>query len=206
MRRRARPQRNAGARRGTIAGMYSVQFDELDQAFGQGNAPVDPAEAHGSLCGGLCAVPAYRLQDWVDEVLPDAQRGAALRARNLLQAVFDETVQALAGGEMDFVPLLPDDESALEVRVEALADWCGGFLYGLGAGKLPSLDAVPGEVGEVLRDFTEISQASVGDGETEENEAAWVELLEFVRAGTQLVYEELAAHRERGLPPAGEVH
>ena len=187
--------------------MYSVQFDELDQAFGQGQAPVDPAEAHGSLCGALCAVPGYRLQDWVDEVLPDAQRGSALRARNLLQVVFDETAQALGGGEMEFVPLLPDDESALEVRVEALAEWCGGFLYGLGAGKLPSLDTVPGEVGEVLRDFTEISRAAVGSGETEEsNEAAYVELLEFVRAGTQLVYEELAAHRERGLPPAGEVH
>jgi uncharacterized protein YgfB (UPF0149 family) len=187
--------------------MYSVQFDELDQAFAQGNAPVDPAEAHGSLCGALCAVPGYRLQDWTDEVLPDAQRGSALRARNLLQTVFDETAQALGSGEMEFTPLLPDDESALEVRVEALADWCGGFLYGLGVGKLPSLDTVPGDVGEVLRDFAEISKAAVGGGETEEsNEAAYVELLEFVRAGTQLVYEELAAHRERGMPPSGEVH
>lgn len=187
--------------------MYSVQFDELDQALGQGDAPVDPAEAHGSLCGALCVMPGYSVRDWVDEVLPDAQRGTALRARNLLQSVFDETAQALGGGEMDFMPLLPDDESALEVRVEALAEWCGAFLYGLGAGKLPSLDTVPGEVGEVLRDFTEISKAAVGSGDTEEsNETAYAELLEFVRAGAQLVYEELAAHRGRGLPPAGEVH
>jgi uncharacterized protein YgfB (UPF0149 family) len=187
--------------------MYSVQFDELDRAFGQADAPVDPAEAHGSLCGALCAVPGYRVQDWLDEVLPDAQRAAALRARNQLQIVFDETAQALGGGEMDFVPLLPDDESALDVRVEALAEWCAGFLYGLGVGKLPSLDTVPGEVGEVLRDFTEISKVAVGSDETEDtNEAAYVELLEFVRAGTQLVYEELAGHRERGLPPTGEVH
>lgn len=186
--------------------MYSVQFDDLDQAFSQGNAPVDPAEAHGSLCGALCAVPGYRLQDWMDEVLPDATRGSALRARNLLQAVFDETAQSLGGGEMDFAPLLPDDESALEARVEALAEWCGGFLYGLGVGRVPSLDTVPGEVGEVLRDFTEISKAAVGAEAEETNEAAYVELVEFVRAGTQLVYEELAGHRDRGLPPGGEVH
>jgi uncharacterized protein YgfB (UPF0149 family) len=187
--------------------MHSVQFDELDRAFGQGEAPVDPAEAHGSLCGALCAVPGYRLQDWVDEILPDGERGGSLRARHLLQTVFEETAQALVGGEMDFMPLLPDDESALQVRVEALAEWCGGFLYGLGAGGLPSLASVPGEVGEVLRDFTEISKAEVGSGDSEEaNEAAYIELLEFVRAGVQLVYEELAAHRERGRPPAGEVH
>jgi uncharacterized protein YgfB (UPF0149 family) len=185
--------------------MYSVQFDELDRAFAQGNAPVDPAEAHGSLCGALCAVAGYRAQDWFDEVLPDA-RGSALRARNLLQTVFDETAQALGGGEMDFGPLLPDDESALQVRVEALAEWCVGFLYGLGAGGLPSLDSVPGEVGEVLRDFTEISRADVGGDAEEANEAAYTELVEFVRAGTQLVYEELAAHRERALPPGDGVH
>jgi uncharacterized protein YgfB (UPF0149 family) len=187
--------------------MHSVSFDELDQAFAQGNAPVDPAEAHGSLCGALCAVPGYRLQDWLDEVLPDAQRGGGARARGLLQTVFDETAQALGGGEMDFAPLLPDDESTLEVRVESLADWCGGFLYGLGVGKLPSLDAVPGEVGEVLRDFTELSRASVGRDEGEEaNESAYAELVEFIRAGTQLVFEELAAHRDNGLPRTDGVH
>jgi uncharacterized protein YgfB (UPF0149 family) len=187
--------------------MYSVQFDELDQAFAQGRAPVDPAEAHGSLCGALCAVSGFRAQDWFDEVLPDARSASALRARNLLQTVFDETAQALGGGEMDFVPLLPDDESTLESRVEALAEWCGGFLYGLGAGKLPSLDTVPGEVGEVLRDFTEISRASIGSGETEDsNETAYAELVEFVRAGAQLVYEELAGHRDRGLPRSDGVH
>jgi uncharacterized protein YgfB (UPF0149 family) len=187
--------------------MYSVPFDDLDRALAQGNAPVDPAEAHGSLCGALCAVPGYRLQDWLDEVLPDAPRGGGGRSSGLLQAVFEETAQALGGGEMDFAPLLPDDESALEVRVEALAEWCGGFLYGLGAGKIPSLDTVPGEVGEVLRDFTEISRAAVGGGESEEtNEGAYAELVEFVRAGTQLVYEELATHRENSLPRSDGIH
>jgi uncharacterized protein YgfB (UPF0149 family) len=190
--------------------MYSVAFDELDRAFAQVDAPVEPAEAHGSLCGALCAVAGYRLQDWLDEVLPPAAGDRALRARNLLGTVFEETAQALGGGEMDFEPLLPDDESALEGRVEALAEWCSGFLYGLGAGQLPSLDSVPGEVGEVLRDFGEIGKAALSDadqGETEEaNEAAFVELVEFVRAGTQLVYEELARHRERGLPSDDGVH
>jgi uncharacterized protein YgfB (UPF0149 family) len=187
--------------------MYSVAFDDLDQAFAHGNAPVDPAEAHGSLCGALCAVPGYRFEHWLDEVLPDAGRAGGARVRQLLQAVFDETAQALGGGEMEFAPLLPDDESALDGRVEALAEWCSGFLYGLGAGKLPSLADVPGEVGEVLRDFTEIGRAAVGGADTEEtNEAAYTELVEFVRAGTQLVYEELADHRDRGLPPSEGVH
>lgn len=185
--------------------MYSVGFAELERAFAAGDAPVDAAEAHGSLCGALCAVAAYRFDDWVGEVLPDAAGGT--RARTLLATLFDETTRALGGEAMDFAPLLPDDAAPLEDRVAALAEWCAGFLYGLGAGQLPSLDQVPGEVGEVLRDFGEIGRAEVGaEDPAEANETAYAELHEFVRVGAQLVYEELAPHRGRAQPPGGSRH
>jgi uncharacterized protein YgfB (UPF0149 family) len=52
-------------------------------------------------------------------------------------------------------------------------------------------------VDEVLRDFGEISRAAVDAGETpESNEVSYAELVEYLRAGAQLTYEELAAHRE----------
>ena len=35
----------------------------------------DAAEAHGSLCGALCSMSPYKMQDWVNEILPD---GASL--------------------------------------------------------------------------------------------------------------------------------
>lgn len=187
--------------------MFTVSFDELDRAFAASDAPVDAAEAHGSLCGALCAVTNYSYDDWANEVFADLEGTGALRARHLMASVFDETAQALGGQEMTFEPLLPDDDAELGQRVSALAQWCTGFLYGLGAGQLPSLDQVPGEVGEVLRDFSEIGRATVdaADGE-ESNEGSYAELIEFVRAGTQLVYDELADHRERRLPPGGDLH
>lgn len=187
--------------------MFSISYAELDQAFAASAAPVDAAEAHGSLCGALCAIAGYGVDDWVNEVLADADAASALRARHVMASLFDETAQALGGEQMTFEPLLPDDEAALADRVAALAQWCTGFLYGLGAGQLPSLDQVPGEVGEVLRDFSEIGRATVDSADGEEsNEGSYAELVEFVRAGTQLVYEELAGHRERGLARSPELH
>lgn len=189
--------------------MFSISFAEFDDALAAGAAPVDAAEAHGSLCGALCAIAGYGFDDWASEIFADtdADAAGALRARHLMAAVFDETAQALGGLDMTFAPLVPDDDEALASRVQALAQWCTGFLYGLGAGQVPSLDQVPGEVGEVLRDFSEIGRATVDASEGEEaNEASYVELLEFVRAGAQLVYEELAEHRERRLPRSPDLH
>ena len=49
-----------------------------------------------------------------------------------------------------------------------------------------------GEVEEVLRDLTQISQASVETGaDDEEEEKAFAEVVEFVRVGVQLFFDEL---------------
>jgi len=67
--------------------------------------------------------------EWIDEILPDeAVRGAAVRR----PARVDHRRRSPAS-QMDFQPLLPDDEHALDARVEALGAWCQGFLYGFGA-------------------------------------------------------------------------
>jgi hypothetical protein len=49
---------------------------------------------------------------------------------------------------------------------------------------------------DIVTDFSEITRAGFAEEETEEEgEAALVELIEFVRVGVQLVFEELQAIR-----------
>lgn len=179
-------------------------FAQLDRSFAAAGSPVDAAEAHGCLAGSLCAVAAYRFEHWLAEVMPEEEdaSAAAEQLATELAGVFQETAQALGGQAMEFTPLLPDDDASLPVRVRALVSWCTGFLYGLGAGGLPAVDRIPGEVGEVLQDFTELTRASDLDpavGELEAAEADFAELVEYVRAGVQLVFEELAPLRDRAL-------
>ena len=60
-----------------------------------------------------------------------------------------------------------------------------------------------GRSGELVRDFIEITRADVDEGEdAESNESAYAELVEFVRVGVQLLFEELAVRAPRRLPPA----
>jgi uncharacterized protein YgfB (UPF0149 family) len=69
-------------------------------------------------------------------------------------------------------------------------------LYGLGTNPIPDLEHLPAEIGEVVRDLTAITQVSVDDSDgAEANEGAYAELVEFVRIGAQLVFDELARFR-----------
>jgi uncharacterized protein YgfB (UPF0149 family) len=85
--------------------------------------------------------------------------------------------------------------------------WCTGFLYGLGTGKISNLAALPGDVGEIVRDFSEISRAGSDDSVPDEaNEQAYMELVEFIRVGAQVVFDELLPLRQQSWPVTPRLH
>jgi uncharacterized protein YgfB (UPF0149 family) len=181
--------------------MQTVTFDELDSTLAECEATVAAAEAHGTLCGALAAIPGYSAEDWISDLLVNAGNEAEPRARELLTTLYGETHAALASGLMELEPLLPPDDLPIDQRTTALADWCNGFLFGLGGG-LPQAGGWPEAVQEVVTDFSEIGRASVGDEESEEtNEVAYAELVEYLRASAQLAYDDLVEHRAQGGAP-----
>ncbi len=173
----------------------SRTFDELQRALVQSRALTDAAEAHGTLVGSLCAAPCS-LADWLAEILPEGR--AEYSAADSLRAVFESTSGALVDGELGFAPLLPADDAPIGDRALALGEWCQGFLYGLGSGvAVPEASELPGDAAEVLRDMTEITHVDVDpEDDPETSEAAYAELVEFVRVGVQLLYDQLQPMRE----------
>jgi uncharacterized protein YgfB (UPF0149 family) len=173
--------------------MLSIKFSDAASVLAGTSTTVTAAEAHGCLCGALCASNDYTFARWFEELADDAEVPAAESnsAKELMQTVYTETMRALRGGDMEFSPLLPEDDAPLAKRAEALAQWCQGFLYGFGsaAGQQRKL---PAEVDEVVRDLTQIARASAGESEpTEEDEEDYFEIIEYVRVGVQSVHDAL---------------
>lgn len=179
-------------------------YRHIQRSLTAAHAMADAAEAHGTLAGALCAVVPYRIEDWLAEILPE---GIELPVTDsALQSLYDETVASLSGPSMEFELLIPQDDSPIQERARALTAWCTGFLYGLGSNGAADPQRLPGELGEIVRDLTEITRADVDaeDG-AEENEAALAELVEFVRVGVQLVFDELEPARTRHEVMSGPV-
>ena len=183
--------------------MFQVTFPEVARVLQTLQSSVAAAESHGCLCGALCTTQQYPVESWLDELAPDADENSVADPaddRATLRLLFADTVRALRGDEMEFQLLLPDDDAALMERALALSQWCQGFLYGFGTGQPVARDELTPEVEEVLRDLTHISQASVETGaDAEEEEQAYAEIVEYVRAGVQLIHDELLEVRVAGV-------
>ena len=181
--------------------MFQVTFPEVARVLQSLQSSVAAAESHGCLCGALCTREQYPVESWLDELVPDLDEDPA-DDRATLRLLFADTVRALRGDEMDFQLLLPDDDALLAERAMALSQWCQGFLYGFGTGHAVPREELTAEVEEVLRDLTHISQASVETGaDAEEEEQAYSEIVEYVRAGVQLIHDELIEMRAAGGAP-----
>ena len=80
-----------------------------------------------------------------------------------------------------------DDEASLAERSGSLFDWCRGFLggFGLSAGANPPLSE---EGSETLFDLAKLAAAAPQDDGDEEDEAALVEIAEFIRVAALLLH------------------
>ncbi|MCK9193121.1 MAG: UPF0149 family protein [Nevskia sp.] len=150
----------------------------------------DAASYHGSLCGALCRQKPEDV-DPVQLLDEELETPDALSIREL-QAFRDETIASLTDLQSAFMPLLPDDEILLADRARALGAWCEGFLYGLAGQIKLNLRDCSEEVREIVKDFTQFTRASLDTGDNDDvEEDAYIELVEYIRVGAQLIYMEL---------------
>ena len=87
---------------------------------------------------------------------------------------------------------LPDDDAPLGSRIAAMADWCQGLIFGLGASGLTDETSLSKDCQEYITDVIQISQ--IDDIEldaADQDESNFAELVEYLRMGLFLLYGEL---------------
>jgi uncharacterized protein YgfB (UPF0149 family) len=184
-------------------------YDHINDALQGLSSQFDAAEFHGQLCGLLCTHDRLQLPDWLALSLPEHDT-AALSAVNheLFQALLGYSQAGLTSEDFGFQLLLPDDTVGLGARVDALGNWCQGFLLGISHAGVSDIQTLPGELPEIVKDFLNISQAESFElADEEEDEAAYTELVEYVRVGVQLFHEEMRGQQNvETAPPGTHLH
>jgi uncharacterized protein YgfB (UPF0149 family) len=177
-------------------------FERALSLAGESMDAAEMSECHGAACGLLCRRPDSGGEEFMRllELLQLLPKVAPELRRTLLE-LHRATDSQLADEQMRLELWLPQDEEPLEDRTVALARWCSGFLSGLGSER-EALGGLSGEAQEALDDLSEIARAgSGGSASTDEDEEAYVHIVEYLRMVTLLFREEL-----RGPGPEERIH
>lgn len=185
----------------------AIEYQELDASLQQCGSTWNAGQTHGMLCSQLAVLGAAGGSCWLELVLGDADRAAApsVECAAMLDRLCTSTHRQLAERMSEFAPLLPEEGTPIAARTEALGQWCEGFLHGLvSTARDDALkDRLAAEpLGEIIRDLLQITRATAGE-ETEAGveDEAYEEIFEYIRVVAQLVYEELADHRNSASRP-----
>lgn len=175
-----------------------VLYREINPLLQQENSVKDAAEIHGILCGLFCGNNSIAYSQWEYEIFSESP-SALVQVK--LQQLFTSTLLQLNDSNFSLQLFLPEDSVALVERTAALGNWCQGLLLGLTISGGTGLKGITPETEEFTTDLLKISQ--VGEfilSNNEEDEEAYMELTEYVRAGVMLIKEENAALRNPGVP------
>lgn len=178
--------------------MQEFEYEEITAALERFGIAADAAECQGAMSATACMNGPEGFQLWLDSYLEGLQdrmnEGDALAKETLeqMQGFYQHICRQLQNGEFEYALFLPDDEIDLELRTEAMAHWCQGFLMGLRYSGVSDFSKFTGELGEIIEDITEISQVSAGQLDySEEEEQSYSELVEYLRVGVMLFSETL---------------
>ena len=172
----------------------SVTFEDLEEKLVSLDTTMRAAEAHGMLCGVVCSGGREGGgASWLNELLADKDRSQPeIRdMASVLEGLVKQTLQGFENENFEFYPLLPDDQEPLQKRMAALAEWCQGFYLGLALGGVTDVQGLPENSREFVKDVMDIAQLDVEAGIGDEEEAAFFEVIEYIRVGVLLVREEL---------------
>jgi uncharacterized protein YgfB (UPF0149 family) len=177
----------------TKKGATLPPFNKLNKVLNATTLKLHPSQVHGLVCGMLCAHPLSDPQNntsaW-EAVVTNGE--SSDKAHAVLHALYEASAKQLHEFLFEFQLILPADEEPLPVRAEALTLWCQGALTGLKLAQVPIEDREAGEVTEAINDLIEIAKMHYEDVvASEEDEAAYVELVEYVRVAVMLIYQNM---------------
>ena len=107
------------------------------------------AEVHGIFCGLLARDPYIPAKLWVEvlELEGEPSDTRFQMVRQQLEDLLQHSAHMLNHIEVEFNPVLPDDEETLKTRIKELAAWTQGYLYGFSSYQEP--DDFADEFGQI---------------------------------------------------------
>lgn len=158
---------------------------------------VTPGELHAHISGMLTMNHTLSLDEWVKIVISDFCIGQSIETdiHVVLSALYDYAKEKLQSEDYTFNLLMPADSVPLNLRLECLASWCSHYLSSLAMTGMSSMDFLSKDSQGFIEDLEKISRVDNQAEGTVGEEADYMELTEYVRAGVIMLYHEIQEQR-----------
>ncbi len=168
-----------------------IDYDEINAELGSVHAGMRASECHGFLCGQFCSSNSLATESWQEHLLAGIDESVLVDdCLMILQKLADQVKIEILSEDISFDLLLPEDTVAISERASALAEWCAGFVSGLGMGGMPQKEKLNPDCDEFVRDVVSISKMETEMDGSEEEEASLFEIIEYIRVGTIVLHQE----------------
>ena len=168
-----------------------VDYDELNAELGAVHAGMRASECHGFLSGYYCSSNSIAVDLWRQHLLAGIDESVNVAdCISILEQLANQVKVEVLSEDISFGLLLPDDQDAINERSNALAEWCAGFASGLGIGGMGEKAKLNEECDEFIKDVISISRMDTTIEDGEDSEAAFFEIVEYIRVGVIMLHQE----------------
>ncbi len=163
----------------------------LNSFFEENGQIVSLPELHGMMAGFIATQNDPCFKSWTkviegvcewDEIPSEKQTE--------LSNLFLITNMELVQGIQDITLVLPNENSPFRKQVAAFADWCRGFLYGVGSATPSDLLFKDQTVQEILNEITQFSQVDLDADDAGDDKDSLSILLAYLQENVQIIYSK----------------
>ena len=180
------------------------RYIQIESTLVLSGIEISASEVHGTIVGAIANhMKSGQSPDLLRLVEPNADinDGRFAQLSETLYDLYRENSGFLLEGKEGFNLLMPDDDESIDTRAESLASWSRGYILGLLYNEAFSIDQLPDNGPEIVRDIMQIAEAAAGSDNEQEEGWALAELEEYIKVGCQLVFEFIYSQRASDAPP-----
>ena len=168
-----------------------MNYENLNSILGEHDFTATASEVHGLLTGLIAGGMFKESDDYLHHMAELFNNGLSVKGslKKGLQEMVSDIFSQFESEDMSFELMLMDEDETLSDQAVELLNWVQYFLVGFGFNKR-DLKTASNELREIIEDFTNITRMDTELEDSNETQADFYEIIEFIRISAVLCHQE----------------
>lgn len=176
-----------------------MEHEQLNAILNEHDFTATASELHGLLTGLIAGGMFKESNDYLHHMAELFNNGLTVKGslKSASEQLVTDIFQQFESEDMSFEILLLDEDETLSDQAVELLNWVQYFLVGFGFNQR-DLKMASNELREIIEDFTNITRMDTELDDSNETQADFYEIIEFIRVSAILCHQEYGKQVNKG--------